>query len=514
MSETVAVTAPVTVDHPLAMLTGDEVRAARSRSCGPTSASAPTRRSRTSCCTSRRRPRCSRGRRAIPSTARCGPSSSPAPGSRIVEAIVSVTAGELRARRDRRGDAPGAALRRVDRRHGHGEGAPGVAGGDAPARASPTSTTCRSTRGRRASFGVDARGRPPHQPLHLVPPRDARGQRLRPADRGRASCTSTSGAARCSRSSTTASCRCRPSAARYLARRRRAAAHRPQAARDHPARGPELHRRRQPRPAGSSWSFRVGFDPVRGPRAAHGRRTTTAAACGRSCTARRSREMVVPYGDPGPDARLEERVRRGRVGPRPDGATRSRSAATASARSTTSTRCSPPSRASRTRSSNAICMHEEDYGILWKHRRPARRHRRGAPVAAPRRQLHRHRRQLRVRLLLVLLPRRQHPARGEAHRHHVADGDRARRRPRASPNVDRARARGARTTSTCSAPGSTSTSTAPTNAVYEVEAEPRAAGPDNPWAQRVPPAGHAARRRSSAARRDTNAATQPALAAS
>ena len=35
------------------------------------------------------------------------------------------------------------------------------------------------------------------------------------------------------------------------------------------------------------------------------------------------------------------------------------------------------------------------------------------------------RRQLRVRLLLVLLPRRQHPARGEAHRHRVADGDRA-----------------------------------------------------------------------------------------
>ena len=58
-------------------------------------------------------------------------------------------------------------------------------------------------------------------------------------------------------------------------------------------------------------------------------------------------------------------------------------------------------------------------------RRPLRRHERGAPQPPARRQLHRDRRQLRVRLLLVPLPRRQHPARGEAHRHRVADGDRA-----------------------------------------------------------------------------------------
>ena len=75
--------------------------------------------------------------------------------------------------------------------------------------------------------------------------------------------------------------------------------------------------------------------------------------------------------------------------------------------------------------SNAICMHEEDYGILWKHVDLHGRPIRGAPQPPPRRELHRDRRQLRVRLLLVLLSRRQHPARGEAHRDRVADGDRA-----------------------------------------------------------------------------------------
>ena len=49
-------------------------------------------------------------------------------------------------------------------------------------------------------------------------------------------------------------------------------------------------------------------------------------------------------------------------------------------------------------------------------RRPAGRPRRGAAQPPARRELRRDRRQLRVRLLLVLLPRRQHPARGEAHR--------------------------------------------------------------------------------------------------
>ena len=74
---------------------------------------------------------------------------------------------------------------------------------------------------------------------------------------------------------------------------------------------------------------------------------------------------------------------------------------------------------------NAICMHEEDYGILWKHVDLWGGTQRGAAESSPRRQLHFNCRQLRVRLLLVLLPRWQHPARGQAHRHRVADGDRA-----------------------------------------------------------------------------------------
>ena len=76
---------------------------------------------------------------------------------------------------------------------------------------------------------------------------------------------------------------------------------------------------------------------------------------------------------------------------------------------------------------NAICLHEEDYGILWKHqdlhggRTEVRR------SASPRRLLDRHGRELRVRLLLVLLPGRVAATRGEAHRHHVDPGVRLRR---------------------------------------------------------------------------------------
>ena len=56
----------------------------------------------------------------------------------------------------------------------------------------------------------------------------------------------------------------------------------------------------------------------------------------------------------------------------------------------------------------------------------------GAPVAAAGRQLHCHRGQLRVRLLLVLLPRWHHAARGQAQRDHVdhGGGERGPRTPR------------------------------------------------------------------------------------
>ena len=62
------------------------------------------------------------------------------------------------------------------------------------------------------------------------------------------------------------------------------------------------------------WSLRVSMDALEG-LVLH-----QVAYDGRSILHRASiSEMVVPYGDPGADARLEERVRRGRVGPRPHG---------------------------------------------------------------------------------------------------------------------------------------------------------------------------------------------------
>ena len=144
-------------------------------------------------------------------------------------------------------------------------------------------------------------------------------------------------------------------------------------------------------------------------------------------------------------------------------------------------------------------------------RRPARRPPRGAPQPPARHQLHRDRRQLRVRLLLVLLPRRQHPARGEAHRHHVADGDRAGHAARVRER-DRRRASPRRTTSTCSTPGSTSTSTAPRTRCTRSRPSAMPPGPDNPWAQRVPARGRRCSRPSRRRRRETDAATQPHVA--
>ena len=72
---------------------------------------------------------------------------------------------------------------------------------------------------------------------------------------------------------------------------------------------------------------------------------------------------------------------------------------------------------------NAICLHEEDYGILWKHYEfrnetfEVRRSRRLVDLV-----LH-DRWQLRLRLLLVFLSGRHHSARSQAHRHHPDRGD-------------------------------------------------------------------------------------------
>ena len=96
------------------------------------------------------------------------------------------------------------------------------------------------------------------------------------------------------------------------------------------------------------WSFRVGFDPYEG-LVLHtvgyhdGDRVRPVLHRASVC------EMVVPYGDPGADARVEERVRRRRVGPRSDGELAAAGVRLPRRRSSTSTRCSRPSRASRTR---------------------------------------------------------------------------------------------------------------------------------------------------------------------
>ena len=77
-------------------------------------------------------------------------------------------------------------------------------------------------------------------------------------------------------------------------------------------------------------------------------------------------EMVVPYGspDPGHVGRALSTLGSGGSAGWP---TRSPSVAIAWARSTTSMWTSPTSTGHGHTLPNAICMHEEDYGILWKH---------------------------------------------------------------------------------------------------------------------------------------------------
>ena len=228
------------------------------------------------------------------------------------------------------------------------------------------------------------------------------------------------------------------------------------------------------------WSLRVGMDPLEGLVL-----YTVGYEDGgrvRPILYRASvSEMVVPYGAPGPDARVEERVRRGRVGPRPHGQL-------AHARLRLPRRDPLLRRRLRRREGQAAHAGQRHLPARGGLRHPleARRHglgpHRGAPLAAPRRELHRHRRQLRVRLLLVLLPRRHHPARGEADRDHVdhGGGRRRRRRPRQDGG---ARAWRRRTTSICSTSASTSRSTAPTTrSTRSTPPAPAAPGtPENPW---------------------------------
>ena len=132
-----------------------------------------------------------------------------------------------------------------------------------------------------------------------------------------------------------------------------------------------------------------------GPVAAADRPCTRSRAwcCTRSATSTGERGPADPVpGQHGRDGRavrvdvaeplVEERVRRRRRAASARWPTPSSSAATASARSSTWTRSPSTRTATPTPLKNAICLHEEDYGILWKHADLAQRRRRGAPVAA------------------------------------------------------------------------------------------------------------------------------------
>ena len=131
-------------------------------------------------------------------------------------------------------------------------------------------------------------------------PRAPDRQRLRPSHRGarRLRRHGPGRGARGRRLRRRASCRPTPGSLPRPGRRREPA-HRPRAPRDHPARGGQLHHRRQPRDLAALVAA-GGDGPLRGPGAAHASATRTAGGCGRSCTGPSVSEMVVPYGHPGP----------------------------------------------------------------------------------------------------------------------------------------------------------------------------------------------------------------------
>ncbi len=109
---------------------------------------------------------------------------------------------------------------------------------------------------------------------------------------------------------------------------------------------------------------------------------------------------------------------------------------------------------------NAICLHEEDHGIAWKHTDFRTGYVGSQADAEDGRLQHRHRRQLRVRLLLVPVPGRHDRVRGQALRR---DLQRRRAGRAASPSTASSSppASTARTTSTSSTSAWTWRSTAP-----------------------------------------------------
>ena len=168
------------------------------------------------------------------------------------------------------------------------------------------------------NFGLAREEGTAHRPRHLAMARHARRQRLRPTRSRACSPSSTWAQARCSRSIDHGVVPLPPDTGALLRPRttgRCATTCEPLEITQ--PEGPSFTRRRQPRPL-AEVALPGRVRPVRGlvlHRSVRRRRR----ACARSCTARRSARWSCPYGDPEPDARLEERVRRRRVGPRPHG---------------------------------------------------------------------------------------------------------------------------------------------------------------------------------------------------
>ncbi len=166
------------------------------------------------------------------------------------------------------------------------------------------------------------------------------------------------------------------------------------------------------------WDLRIGFTPREG-LVLH-----QINYAGRSIIYRASlSEMFVPYGDPEPDPLPQAGPRRGGVRHRP-------------AHQLPGTRLRLPRRdrlpgRRRQRQRRPPASDEERHlparrgprHRLEAHRLP-HRPRRGPPHAPDGDQQHRHRRQLRVRLLLVPLPGRLHRVRGQALRRHLQRRDR------------------------------------------------------------------------------------------
>ena len=113
------------------------------------------------------------------------------------------------------------------------------------------------------------------------------------------------------------------------------------------------------------WSFRIGFTPREG-LVLYTVGTRMAGACGPSSTGPPSRRWSLPTATRARDsgARTLSTLVSTTSGPWP---TRSSSVSTASARSATSTPSWSTAQATPYKIKNAVCLHEEDAGLGWKH---------------------------------------------------------------------------------------------------------------------------------------------------